>query len=89
MSATLTISVSDAVMARLKERAAAGGTTPEAVVTADLEQANTSPQPGQFLRKWAGAFRSDVPDWAEKHDEYLGEALYDEMTGRTDGGDVR
>lgn len=89
MSATLTIAVSDAVMARLKERAAAAGTTPEAVVAADVEKASTTVEPGQFLRNWAGAIRSDIPDWAEKHDEYLGQALYDELTGRTKDGDVR
>jgi predicted transcriptional regulator len=89
MSTTLTISVSDAVMARLRERAAAAGTTPEAVVAADLEQMAVAAKPGDKLRKWVGAFNSGIPGWAEKHDEYLGQALYDEMTGRTDDGDVR
>ena len=27
------------------------------------------------LDKFVGAFRSDVPDWAENHDEYIGKEL--------------
>ncbi len=27
------------------------------------------------LDKFVGAFRSDVPDWADNHDKYLGEEL--------------
>ena len=41
---TLTFPVSDAVLARLRERAAELGTTPEAVAAADLAQA-TPPRP--------------------------------------------
>ncbi len=33
------------------------------------------------LLKLAGSITSEVPDWADRHDEYLGRALYEEMTG--------
>ncbi len=29
----------------------------------------------------AGAFESDLPDWVERHDEYLGQGLLKEMQG--------
>jgi len=85
MSVTLTISVSDAVMARLKERAAAAGPTPEAVVAADVEKANPVVKPGDLLRKWIGAFDLGVSDAAANHDKYIGEALEDEVSGGNRG----
>ena len=90
MPATLTIAVSDAALARLTERAAALGTTPEAVLAADVEQ--TVPlsadalapavRPGDLLRKWIGAFESGVPDMGSRHDVYIGQALLDELRGK-------
>jgi len=40
------------------------------------------PESDPFL-KWIGAFESDVPDAAERHDHYLGEALYKELKGQS------
>lgn len=31
------------------------------------------------LEQFIGAFHSDVPDWADQHDKYLGQALMQEM----------
>jgi hypothetical protein len=31
------------------------------------------------LEKYIGAFRSDIPDWAEEHDRYIGEAILERM----------
>ncbi len=35
------------------------------------------------LLQLAGSVESDVPDAAQRHHEYLGQALYDELQGRT------
>ena len=39
-----------------------------------------------FLTKWAGAIRTDVPDWADDHDRYLGEAQAKDVAGGGDDG---
>ena len=36
------------------------------------------------LRRWAGAFSSDVPDAGIRHDDYLEQALLDELRGKSD-----
>ena len=41
------------------------------------------------LEKFIGAIQSDVPDWADQHDKYIGQALMKEMRGerrKEDGG---
>jgi hypothetical protein len=34
------------------------------------------------LEQFIGAFRSDVPDWANQPDKYLGQSLMDEMSAK-------
>ena len=46
---TLTVPVSDAVLARLRERAAELGTTPEEVAAADLSRAAAPPPTPRFI----------------------------------------
>jgi len=107
--ATLTITVSDKLLASLQKRAATEGTTPEAIAAADVEE--TVLRPGMLMAKWAEAFeaaqfdappavdtdpsppnsatdpflmlagfiKSDVPDAAQNHDYYLGEALAEDL----------
>lgn len=31
------------------------------------------------IEKFIGAFHSDIPDWADQHDKYLGHTLMEEM----------
>lgn len=38
------------------------------------------------VEPFIGAFRSDVPDWADQHDKYLGQSLMEEMRGESDPG---
>jgi hypothetical protein len=78
----LTITLSDAALTRLRDVAAERNTTPEAVAAAELEQADAD---AARLLGWAGAFASDVPDAAERHDHYLGEELARRKAGREDG----
>jgi hypothetical protein len=78
MSATLTLQVSDELLHQLQRKAAALGTSPEAVAVEYLSDFLSKPSPDRLLR-WAGAFASAVPDAAERHDEFLGQALADEL----------
>ena len=39
------------------------------------------------LEKWIGAIRTGVTDWADRHDYYIGQALWEEMRGKGDEGD--
>ena len=36
-------------------------------------------QTADSLDKFVGAFSSDVPDWADKHDKYTGEELAEDL----------
>jgi hypothetical protein len=76
--ATLTISLPEAVLARLKSRAEAEGTTPEAVVVADLEK-SYPPKPGELLRKICGAYTYGERDVASRVDELIGDGLIGEL----------
>ena len=38
------------------------------------------------LEPFIGAFRTDLPDWANQHDQHLGKALMDEMSHESDPG---
>ena len=78
MPATLTIVVSDEVLEHLRQQSAGAGKTPESLaaeyLAGMLRKSRTDP-----LMRWAGAFESAVPDAAERHDHYLGEALNEEL----------
>lgn len=87
MPVTLTVTVSDETFARLQKRAADLSMTPEAAAAIDLDLHEANEE--DPLLKWMGALASGVPDAAERHHEYLGQALYDEMTGRREAVDVR
>ncbi len=40
---------------------------------------DTPPPIDDSLDNFVGAFSSDVPDWTEKHDEYIGEKLAEDL----------
>jgi len=37
------------------------------------------------IEKFIGAFHSDIPDWADQHDKYLGQTLMQELKKREPG----
>jgi hypothetical protein len=39
------------------------------------------------VESFIGAFRSSVPDWADRHDQYLGQALRDQCRGEDGAGE--
>ena len=83
MSATLTISIPEHVLARLCERADAAGTTPEAVAAMDLTTPIPQVEYGK-IRRLAGSLTYAEPNVATRHHEILGDALADELRGKAD-----
>lgn len=88
MASILAVPVSQELLARLTQRAAEQGTTPEAIAAADLEQEVASPDADPLLA-CIGMVASDAPDAAERHDEYLGRGILAEMNGGTESTHVR
>jgi hypothetical protein len=70
----LTIEVADEVYQPLVERAQAAGCSPECLATDLVAQAMRPAGMSPELRSWGGALESGIPDWADRHDEYLGQA---------------
>lgn len=84
MPATLTVPMPDDLLARIRQRAADTGTTPE-VVAADALATAPVLEPGYGkLRKWAGAIPLGDGNVSERIDEILGDALVDELRGKPD-----
>jgi hypothetical protein len=79
MTHQLTLQVPDEVFQPLLQKAQVMGQTVETVASAYLAESVAIDAPGSRLRKWAGFWASNVPDAGVRHDEYLGQALYDEL----------
>jgi hypothetical protein len=84
MSHQLTVEVADDVYQPLLEQAQAVGQSPEALASKLIASGVVRTKAGASIRKWIGAFESDVPDAAERHDYYIGQALFEELKGRRD-----
>jgi hypothetical protein len=82
MTHEITLEVPDEIYQPLLKRAQEQGQTIETVARECLA-ASVNVAPGSLLGRWIGAFESDVPDAAERHHEYLGQALHEEMQGRS------
>ena len=74
MERTITLVVPEEIYTPLVETAAQEGLAPEALAVEWL-----SVGMNQFLHdpleEFIGALSSDVPDWAERHDEYIGKSV--------------
>ena len=84
MSHQITLNLSDEVYQPLLENAQRAGQSVEAVAQDCLANVFRAKAGYGRLRRWAGAFASDVTDAGLRHDEYLGQALLDELRGKTD-----
>ena len=74
MGQTLVVEVSDDLFQVLKEIADMLGKTPDEV-SAEWLAAAGERIVNDPLFQFAGAIRSNVPDWIDRHDDYLGQAL--------------
>jgi len=78
MPHSLTIDIPEPVYHTLEKWAAQQGITPEALAT-DWVARRVIELENDPLMRWAGAIDSDVADVAQRHDEYLGQALSQEI----------
>jgi len=88
MSATLTIELPNELLDRLQRESAKAGKTPEALAIECLDAA-LAKEPGFAIRRWAGAWASGMTDASLRHDELIGEALYEELGEEQDRGSIR
>lgn len=82
MAHQLSLVVPDEVYEPLLRQARAKDQTVEAVAGECLARAvEKDAEPDEFLRDWVGFWASGVADAGVRHDDYIGQALYDEMKG--------
>lgn len=85
MSQTLVLEIPDDVYKVLTDIASQEGKSPEEMsaqwVATTVERIQNDP-----VERFIGAFSSNIPDWADRHDGYLGEALLKEMRPERDDG---
>jgi hypothetical protein len=79
MAHQLTLELADDVFYHLQTKAKAMGQGIEVVATAFLTEAIAQSAPGARLRPLAGFWASHIPDAGLRHDEYLGQALHEEL----------
>ena len=84
MARQITLAIPDEIYQSLHQRAQELGRSLEEAAADCLAQVLQSPAPGDRLRPWIGAWASGVPDASIRHDDYLGEALHDELRDHRD-----
>ena len=83
MTHSLLLEVPESIYQPIVEEAEAEGRKVEEIALERL--ANGKPKKiDDPLDEFVGAFRSDVPDWADNHDKYLGENLMRELRGENE-----
>jgi hypothetical protein len=83
MSHPLTIDVPEEVFSYLNKLALQQCKTPETLAQELVSTAVQKLEEDPLLR-WAGAIDSEISDVAERHDYYIGQALYRELRGNPD-----
>jgi hypothetical protein len=83
MSHPLTIDVPEEVFSHLNKLALQRGKTPE-ILAQELVSTAVQELEEDPLLRWAGAIDSEISDVAERHDYYIGQALYRELRGNPD-----
>jgi hypothetical protein len=84
----ITIDLPELLQQSLLSQAAQTQTTPEQLILATLTQKFLPPSAPDLtndpLFQLAGTITSNIPDIAENHDYYIGQALYEEMNRNAD-----
>ena len=78
MTHALTLELPEHVYETLLKTAQRQGQRLEAVAVQWLATASESQLDAPF-EQFIGAFSSNVPDWADRHDEYIGQALMTQL----------
>ncbi|TAH51364.1 MAG: hypothetical protein EYC68_10610 [Chloroflexota bacterium] len=78
MERLLTLQIPEEIYKPLVQTAEQEGVEPETLaiewLSVGMQQVLHDP-----IEDFIGAFPSQVPDWVEKHDQYVGESLFQEM----------
>jgi hypothetical protein len=86
MEHTLVLEVSEDVYEPLAKTAKQRGSSPEELavewLVSAIQKAIDDP-----VENFIGAFSSNIPDWADQHDRYLGLALMEQMRREKGEGD--
>ena len=80
---SLTLEIPDSIYQSLAERASKDGKKIEEIALEKLANGDEPPVEDPF-EKFIGAFNSGGMDWANRHDEYLGENLMRELRGENE-----
>jgi hypothetical protein len=80
MGHTLVLEVSEEVYGPLLKRAEQLGSTPEKLAIEWLETLIRGPVDDP-IENFIGAFDSNISDWADEHDTYLGQHLTEALSG--------
>ena len=85
MSHTLILDVPEDVYEPLLKKAKQAGSTPEELAVKWLLTIirNVMNDP---VENFIGAFSSNISDWADQHDKYLGGTLMEKMSGKEEKG---
>ncbi len=83
MSQTLQVEISDEAYLRLSQLAQSEGKTP-AELGAEIVNRNVAHLLHDPLDEFIGKIKTDVPDWAHRHDELIGEQLARELKGEAE-----
>ena len=85
MGHTLILEVPEDMYEPLAKTAKQAGRTPEELavewLVAAIRSAINDP-----VENFIGAFSSNIPDWADQHDKYIGQALMEQIRSEGDEG---
>lgn len=76
MEHSLTLKLPENVYQSLLKTATQTEQQPETIAVQWLKKI-TQQQETDPLEKFIGAFNSNIPDWADEHDKYIGQSLLD------------
>jgi hypothetical protein len=85
MERTLTIEVPESIYDSLVRVAEQKGRTPEELAVEWLGHA-TRMAIEDPVENFIGAFASNIPDWADQHDKYIGQTLIEKEKVKVDEG---
>jgi hypothetical protein len=84
MGHTLTLEVPENIYGPLAKTAKLSGRSPEEWVLQWLITAIRTALEDP-VENFIGAFRSDIPDWSDQHDKYIGQTMMEEIHGKDEG----
>jgi hypothetical protein len=84
MSHVLQLELPEEIYKPLAKNAKQKGRSPEEIAIEYLKSI-LSRLEDDPIEKFIGAFHSDIPDWADQHDKYLGQTLMEAMNQNEPG----